>query len=97
MDLCGVGTVVRNWRATDNYGNRHVGRCQQTIMIMAQNNYKINIPGDFEEECDDASPADLTYVENACDLLAINLEEQDFPASPLGECKKVIRMAVQWY
>ena len=91
MDLCGVGTVVRNWRATDNYGNRNVGRCQQTIMIMAQNSYKINIPGDFEEECDDASPADLTYEEYGCDLLAVNLEEQDFPASPLGECKKVIR------
>jgi len=91
VDLCGTGTVTRRWRAEDDYGNRSLGRCEQTIMIMPQTEYTIDIPGDFEEECDDASPATLEYEEIACDLLAVNIEDQEFPASTLGECKKVIR------
>ena len=91
LDLCGVGTITRSFRSVDWVGNRSRNRCSQTIMIMPVHDYKLSIPGDFEEECDDAAPADLTFEENACDLLAVNVEDQDFPASPLGECKKVFR------
>ena len=91
VDLCGVGTIVRTFRATDTYGNRHLGRCEQTIMIMQQTEYTITIPGDFQEECDDASPQDLEYAEIACDLLAVSMEDRDFAASDSGECKKIIR------
>ena len=91
LDLCGVGTITRYFRAVDWVGNRNRGRCAQTIMIMPVHEYKLFIPGDYEEECDDAAPAELTFEEFGCDLLAINSEDHEFPVSPLGECKKVFR------
>ena len=91
VDLCGVGTVTRTFRAEDDFGNRSLGTCRQTIMIMQQTEYTIDIPGDFQEECDDASPAKVEYQEIGCDLLAVNTEDTEFPVSSLGECKKIIR------
>ncbi len=91
VDLCGVGQIIRDYRAVDDFGNRSIGRCRQTIMIMAQNDYTLLVPGDFEEECDDATPRDFEYEERACDLFAINFEDREFPASTNGECKKIIR------
>ncbi len=91
VDLCGVGTIRRSFRAVDEYGNRSIGACRQTIMIMPVNSYKLLVPGDFEEECDDASPRDFEYEEYACDLIAINSEDKEFPVSSNGECKKIIR------
>ena len=91
VDNCGVGTIIRTFRATDDYGNRHLGRCEQTIMIMQQTEYMLTIPGDFQEECDDASPQDLEYEEIACDLLAVSQEDKRFYANEDGECMKIIR------
>ncbi|MEZ4951096.1 MAG: hypothetical protein R2784_17180 [Saprospiraceae bacterium] len=33
----------------------------------------------------------MVYREFGCDLIGVNVEEQEFPASPNGECKKIFR------
>ena len=91
VDLCGAGQIIRRFRAEDDQGNRSLGNCSQTIMIQSVIDYKLLVPGDFEEECDNASPRDFEYEEYACDLFAINSEDLELPASANGECKKIIR------
>lgn len=91
VDICGVGTVIRTFRARDNHGNTSVNLCRQRIQIMSNTNYELDIPGDFEDECSTAHPDMLLYVEKGCDLLAVNIEERIFYASGDGSCKKIIR------
>lgn len=90
LDLCGVGNITRTFRTVDGSDNGSVGSCRQVIMIQPVTDYCITFPADFEGECDaNYSPAELTYEENGCDLLAINKERTDFFAgSNEGECKK---------
>ena len=92
LDLCGVGNVVRQFRAIDGSDNRSVGSCRQTIMVNQVTSYAITLPDDFEDECNNVSnPDTIQYQENGCDLLAISMEEEDFNASLNGECRKMIR------
>jgi hypothetical protein len=92
VDFCGVGQVLRRFRARDTYGNASVGLCRQTIMIMPINEYKITLPRDYSGECIQDAAASLTYVETGCDLLAINTEVEYFDASHYGDgtCYKKI-------
>jgi hypothetical protein len=91
VDICGVGQVRRRFRTRDASGNISIGTCQQVVMIMEVHGYEIDIPGDFEDECTTVSPDTLDYREIGCDLLAVNLKEEEFPASAGGECKKILR------
>ena len=92
LDNCGVGTVTRNFRATDINGNSSNGACRQVIMVQEINNYCITLPADFEGECNNVhNPNELTFVELGCDLLAITKElDEYFAGGPSGECKKEI-------
>ena len=92
LDNCGVGTIRRNFRATDDSGNTSINACRQTIMVQEINNYCFTLPADFEGECNNVNnPDELTYVENGCDLIAITKElEELFAGGPSGECKKEI-------
>lgn len=94
LDLCGVGTVTRTFRAEDTYGNLSINSCRQMIMVQSVMDYCINFPADYEGECDNNNaPDDLTFVENGCDLLAVSSEEKPFNAGgPAGdECRKIIK------
>lgn len=91
VDLCGVGQVRRRFRTVDDANNISIGTCQQTIMIMQVHSYELDIPGDFEDECTDVSPDTLDYREFGCDLIGVNVQEEEFPASAAGECKKIFR------
>ena len=93
LDNCGVGTLIRNFRVTDDNGNTSFGACRQTITVQDITDYCINIPTDFEGFCTNSNiPAELTFVENGCDLLSISVEENELLAGSTGdECKGVIR------
>jgi len=94
LDLCGVGSITRTWRAEDPFGNRSIGSCRQIITVQPITDYCITFPEDYIGECDNTNaPADLTFVENGCDLIAVSSEEEPFNAGgPAGdECRKVIR------
>ena len=93
LDLCGVGNVIRTFRARDAYGNVGANTCRQTIMIQTITDYCLTLPADFEDECtNNNAPSDLTYVETGCDLLAVSVEENELLAGSNGdECKKIVR------
>ncbi|HKK88341.1 MAG TPA: T9SS type A sorting domain-containing protein, partial [Saprospiraceae bacterium] len=46
---CGVGTVIREWTATDASGN--TGTCRQTINFGSIDPPTIRYPGDYEADC----------------------------------------------
>ena len=46
---CGVGTVIREWTATDESGN--TGTCQQTLSFESIDPPSIIFPGDYEADC----------------------------------------------
>ena len=46
---CGVGTVIREWTATDESGN--TGTCQQTLNFESIDPPSIIFPGDYEADC----------------------------------------------
>ena len=93
LDLCGVGSVTRVFRARDAFGNVGVNTCRQRITVEQITDYCINLPADFDGECTNSNiPAELTFVENGCDLLAISVEENELLAGSNGdECKAVVR------
>ena len=91
LNLCGVGNVIRTFRATDNFGNVALSTCRQLIGVQNFTSYCITMPEDFEGECDNSSnPQDLTFTEMGCDLLAVSKEVRPFNAGgPAGdECRK---------
>ena len=91
LDLCGVGTVTRTFRAVDASGNRSLGSCRQMIMVQPVTSYCITFPGDFEGECDNNNnPDEIDFQEIGCDLLAVSKETRPFNAGgPAGdECRK---------
>ena len=91
LDLCGVGRIVRRFRAVNSSGLNSLGSCQQIIMVQPVTDYCITFPSDFEGECDNTNnPNELEFVEVGCDLLAINKEVLLLNAgSPVGdECRK---------
>lgn len=91
LDNCGVGTITRAFRADDVYGNRSVGSCRQTIMVQPNIDYEITFPDDHEIDCMTAMPDSISYKENGCDLMAVNVEDLEFLATNDGSCKKVFR------
>lgn len=92
LDMCGVGTITRNWRATDPSGNQSTNRCRQTIMVQSVNDYKINFPADWTGECGDMEDAEtVTFINRACDQLTYDVEDLRFDISDDGACYKIIR------
>ena len=92
LDQCGVGTVVRNFRATDINGNSSGNACRQVITVQPVTDYCLILPRDFNGECNNAvNPDELTFEENGCDLIGITRElDEFFAGGPSGECKKEI-------
>lgn len=92
VDVCGIGTIVRRFIATDSSGNQSLGLCRQTIHIKAVFDYKINFPADWMGKCGDMENAPkLTFTQNECDRLAYTYEDLRFDISSDGACYKIIR------
>ena len=48
-NACGIGSVIREWTATDQSGN--TGSCTQTITFQSIDRPDIIYPGDYEADC----------------------------------------------
>lgn len=92
IDMCGSGTIIRNFRAHDGAGNRSINACRQRITVKAVNEYKIYFPADWEGECGEMENADtVRFREIGCDRLAKHYEDLRFDISDDGACYKIIR------
>ncbi|NJL55571.1 hypothetical protein HC928_10525, partial [bacterium] len=87
---CGVGKIVRAYQAVDGWGNRSAV-CYQTIYVQEVHDYIIGFPADKEGECADVLDTTIYLLENACDLLTVNVYDRRFTGTPGGECYKIER------
>jgi len=90
LDDCGVGVIIRNFQAVDQYDNTSVGVCQQVITIEESLEYKIKFPKDAIAICGIPNPDTLEIFSTGCDDIAVNVEEQFFN-SPGGQCYALLR------
>ena len=81
LDDCGAGTVTRQFQAVDAYGNISTNPCFQEIQLTIENNYAIKFPRDISINCDQAMDFEPEIYIYACDLIAVNYEDVEFPAS----------------
>ena len=94
LDMCGFGTIIRRFKATDAVGNESTNTCQQIITIDQEFNYTIKFPKDAEADC--AVPDADTILLNAmgCDMLSVSVTDEIFtplPGSGATECYKIFR------
>ncbi len=90
LDDCGFGTIVRRFRATDNYGNVSTNSCQQLVTVNEVHDYEIKFPRDAEANCGAPVVDTIETHEIGCDLLAVSVEDEFFSASG-DECYKIFR------
>ncbi|GJM32018.1 MAG: hypothetical protein DHS20C18_10190 [Saprospiraceae bacterium] len=97
LDDCGVGTLIRRFRAVDQSGNVSINSCQQLITIQERHNYEIRFPADASANCGDPAEDSIEYTEIACDLLAVGIVDDTLNVSA-EECYKVFRTfkVVNW-
>ncbi len=91
IDDCGVGTLIRRFRAVDASGNTSALQiCNQTVTLTAEHDYLIKFPEDGYENCGAPNADTIEVFEQACDLLAVSVTDTLFSASG-DECYKIFR------
>lgn len=90
LDGCGIGTLIRRFRAVDAFGNVSQGSCQQLVTILAHHNYEIKFPKDAGANCGYPNADTIGFSEIGCDLLAIGVDDEILSASG-DECYKIFR------
>ncbi len=97
LNNCGVGQIIRKFRARDASGNLS-GIAQQVIDVIAKNSYEIKFPADaLSAQCGVFEADTLEFKELACDQLLVNVEDDRFSASG-DECYKILRtyQVINW-
>ena len=89
LDNCREGTITRTFRALDADGVAGE-ECQQIITVEAEHDYRIKFPRDYEEFCMVPSPDSVLFVEDACDLLAVSIQDEILETEA-PECYKIFR------
>ena len=97
LDECGFGTITRQFRASDGFGNVSQSACEQVITVEEVHHYKMRFPADTATNCVGPNIAGVSFEEIACDLLAVSVESDTFFAAVEG-CFKVHRtyQVVNW-
>lgn len=91
LDRCNVGTITRQWVAVGNGEQSDI--CEQLITVVARHDYWVRFPADAETTCGDTpSTEGVTFVEDACDLMAVSSEDETFTATQdPNACYKIFR------
>lgn len=89
LDDCDEGTITRIFTVANTSGTMS-DECQQVITVEAKHDYAIRFPHDYEEFCMEPSPDSVFFVENACDLLAVSIND-DILQTQAPECYKIFR------
>jgi hypothetical protein len=90
LNDCGWGTVVRTFRAIDDWGNVSTNQCQQVITVYEVHNYEIKFPKDASAECGIPNPDTISYNTLGCDLITVNVSDETYEATS-DECYKILR------
>ena len=99
LNMCGLGTVIRTYTATDAFGNST--NCTQTITLIDDKPFSVDWPEDFTlSACvglDAAEPDSLpagfdrpVFINDDCELLAVSREDQVLTVAAPA-CRKIVR------
>lgn len=90
LDNCGIGTIIRRFRATDDAGNASFGSCQQTVTIEQNNNYELRFPEDKVAFCTESIIDSVQFRGIGCDEIEVSVSASTF--TPSGdECYQIRR------
>lgn len=91
LDQCNIGSITRRFVAEGNGEQSDI--CTQNITVVARHDYWVRFPADTRTECGIVPDAGaVTFVEGACDLLAVSSEDERFTATSDPEaCYKILR------
>ncbi len=87
--LCRAGVITRRFQAVDASGARS-SICSQTINVTLVNEYLIKFPKDADNVCGTLNADTIEVFEEACDILAVSVDDDFFSASG-DECFKIKR------
>jgi hypothetical protein len=88
LSNCETGTIIRHFKVQAHYGYEY---CDQTIIIKGTHDYEIRFPADLTVPCGQIpAKEELQTTESGCDLLAINVMDQNF-GTPGTACSKIFR------
>lgn len=94
LEQCGTGTIARRFQTVKLRDTPREVRSEiaiQTITVEAINDYEICFPKDVATTCGtDPTIPGITFSENACDLLAVDVADTRFDATS-DECYKIFR------
>ena len=94
LEQCGTGTITRRFQTIKFRNDPREARSEiatQTITVEAINDYEICFPKDVEATCGtDPTIPGITFSENACDLVAVDVQDTRFDATS-DECYKIFR------
>lgn len=89
INECGVGTILRRFQVSDQFGNT-AGICTQEITIQADPGYQIYFPADVNIECGAPVPDSVQVFNNGCEEFVVTYDEVEFPPTD-GACYDILR------
>ncbi|MFK7982173.1 MAG: hypothetical protein AB8G86_19490 [Saprospiraceae bacterium] len=90
--VCGEAQLKRRFRAIDGNGTgKKSNWSEQTISIETKANWAITLPADWTGDCNAEVPSSNLEIQNgACDLMAYEVEDQEFRTVE-DACLKIVR------
>jgi hypothetical protein len=98
INSCGVGQIIRTFRAVDGQELTNAEECTQVIDVIGVHDYTIIFPGDDEVICPmDPSVGQIEILESNCDLITAEITVDTFQ-SEVDECYKleVTHRVINW-
>lgn len=86
---CGVGTILRRFEVTDQFGNT-ASICTQLITIQADPGYEIYFPADVSINCGEPVLDTARAYFNGCEQFTLTYEDVIFPPTG-GACYDILR------
>ncbi len=91
LNDCGFGSILRQFRAVDQFGNFSGGVCQQLVLIAENHSYQIKFPADAQvDDCSLPQADSIEILHQGSEEFAVNIEDQVFDASG-SACYKIFR------
>lgn len=108
LNECGVGTITRTWKVTENCEPGRSTYCYQKLTVKSRSDFEVCFPKDLVVDCSSSTgltPAELdaelgefagtpSISDDDCELIGVHYEDQDFGivTSDEGTCRKIIRV-----
>lgn len=90
LNDCGIGTLTRIWSAQDVPANTPAV-VTQTVFLNAVHDYEITLPADESPDCLATEFSEAIFVQEACDMITINMVQDTLEDDGSGACTIIRR------